>query len=466
MLSVLQFVDCKYWRGIIFRRTQPELRDPGGLFDEAMDLYMSLPKEYRPVAKMLDLSFTFPSGAILKLAGMEHDKDRMRWHGSQLTWVAWDELCTFSEVQYWYLMSRLRSKSKYPTMVRATMNPDPDSFVYDIIQWWIDPESGFPIEDRCGVIRYYIRRDGELVWGDTAQELKDKFGDDVRPVSFSFIGATIFSNPVVLENSPDYLADLESLKRVDRDRLLHGSWTAREEASGYFKREWLIKEHRIPQDAISTRCWDKSSSEVCEKEKHPDFTASIKMYKDSNGEFWITGEYDTKYNFDPNDTELFGKFRHRPGKRDKIIEKQAWFDGFDTIILLPQDPGSAGKTEFVESARKLTALGFTVKKDPGVTTQSKLQKFLPFSAACENQLVHIVESTFPNKKTLDAFYKELESFDLTQNIRSSRKRKDDIVDVCSGNFNYLSKSIVIPKFTLPSSGINNNIRKLKSQVTA
>lgn len=440
----MQYVDCPYWRGVIFRRTQPELRDPGGLYDEATDLYMSLPIEHRPTTKSQDLSFTFPSGAVLKLAGMEHDKDRMRWHGSQLTFVAWDELCTFSDIQYWYLMSRLRSKSKYPTMVRATMNPDPDSFVCDIINWYIDQETGFPIEERAGVIRWYIRKDGELVWGDSEQELIDKYGKDTRPVSFSFIPAKIYDNPVVLKNNPQYLADLESLKRVDRDRLLHGSWTAREESSGYFKRDWLIKETRIPNNALSTRCWDKSSSEVSEKESRPDYTASIKMYKDNNGEFWITGEYDPEHNFDPVDKDLYGKFRHRPGARDSIIEKQAEYDGKDTIILLPQDPGAAGKTEYIESAKKLINLGFIVKKDPGVTTQSKLQKFLPFSAACENQLVHIVESTFVNKHTLELFYKELESFDLTQKVRSTRARKDDMVDVCSGNFNFLSAEKITP----------------------
>lgn len=428
---------------MIFRRTQPEIKDPGGLFDEAIQLYSSLPKEHRPTWRLQDLSFKFPSGAVLKLAGMEYDKDRMRWHGSQITAVFWDELCTFTEVQYWYLMSRLRSKSKYPTMVRATMNPDPDSFVLDIISWWIDPETGFPIEERAGIIRYYIRKDGQLVWGDTKEELKEKYGDSVRPVSFSFIPAKIFDNPVVLKNNPDYLADLESLKRVDRDRLLHGSWSAREDASGYFKRDWLIKERRIPDNAISSRCWDKSSSEVSEKESRPDFTASIKMYK-KDGEFYITGEYNTEHNFDPVDKDLFGKFRHRPGKRDSIIQKQAEYDGYDTIILLPQDPGAAGKTEFVESAKKLVNLGFIVKKDPGVATQSKLQKFLPFSSACENQLVHIVESTFPNKHTLEAFYKELESFDLVKNTRSTRARKDDMVDCCSGNFNYLSQEKNIP----------------------
>ena len=440
LISVLQYVDCPFWRGVIFRRTQPELRDPGGLFDEAMALYMSLDEKDRPIPKLQDLSFKFPSGAILKLAGMEHDKDRMRWHGSQLTWVAWDELCTFSDVQYWYLMSRLRSKSKYPTMVRATMNPDPDSFVFEIIGWYINQETGFPIEERAGVIRWYIRRDGELMWGDSKQELKDKYGENVRPVSFSFIPATIKDNPVVLKNNPDYIADLESLKRVDRDRLLHGCWTAREEASGYFKREFLHKEDSIPLNAICCRAWDKSSAVPTEKEKFPDFTASIKLYKTPEGEYFISGEAHPE-NRDDYDKEMFLKFRAKPGRRDLIIQKQALFDGSDCVVVLPQDPGQAGATEYVESAKKLAGQGIIVKKDPVVSTKSKLQKYSPVAAAIENGFVHIVESTFTNKHTLEAFLKENESFDGS---RSTRKRKDDWPDTLATAYNFLSQEIYVP----------------------
>jgi phage terminase large subunit-like protein len=462
LLMILQFVDCPHWRGVIFRRTQPEIKDPGGLFDEAMQLYMSLPEKFRPTAKIQDLSFKFPSGAVLKLAGMEYDKDRMRWHGSQLSFVGWDELCTFSDIQYWYLMSRLRSKSKYPTMVRGTMNPDPDSFVLDIISWWIDPETGFPIEERAGIIRWYIRQNGELIWGDTKEELKKKYGDKVRPVSFSFIPATIYDNPVVLENNPDYLADLESLQRVDRDRLLHGNWLTREKSSVYFKRDDLNKLDRVPSEAVCVRSWDKASTEPHEGNPYPDYSASIKMYKTTENEFVIAGEWHHS-NRDAQNPNIYGRFRFKPGKRDNLILNQAKFDGDKCIVVLPRDAGGHGETEYIESAKKLAVEGFVVKKDLATNASSKLQKFLPFSASCENHLISIVESTFPNKETLEAFYKELEAF---SGERSGKLRKDDWVDCVATAYNYLCKETVIPNFSLPSCSANSNIIKMKTQINS
>ena len=119
-------------------------------------------------------------------------------------------------------------------------------------------------------------------------------------------------------------------------------------------------------------------------------------------------------------------------------------------------------SEFQDSAKRLAQHGIIVKKDPSVSNLSKLTKFTPVSAAIENGIVSIVESSFP-KRTLEYFYKELEMFDGS---RSKRQRKDESVDILATAYNYLSKSIVIPKFTLPTSGINSNIRQLKRQVTA
>ena len=39
--------------------------------------------------------------------------------------------------------------------IRATCNPDADSWVADFLSWWIDPESGHPIRERAGVLRYF-----------------------------------------------------------------------------------------------------------------------------------------------------------------------------------------------------------------------------------------------------------------------------------------------------------------------
>jgi phage terminase large subunit-like protein len=129
-------------------------------------------------------------------------------------------------------------------------------------------------------------------------------------------------------------------------------------------------------------------------------------------------------------------------------------------VVFSQDPGQSGVTEFTESAKKLIIHGIKVVKDPMPTQNSKLTRYTPFSSACENGLVYIVESTF-TKESLEHFHKENESFD---GERSSRTRKDDIPDACASAFNWLCKARIVKlvarnqsnSATLASKALGNN----------
>jgi len=228
------------------------------------------------------------------------------------------------------------------------------------------------------------------------------------------------------------------------------------EAAGHFKRQWLNRLDKLPLEGQRVRGWDKAQTKPSEANRYPDFTACCGMMKTMNGEYVIYGDHHE--NNKDEDLGYYGKFRERSGKREQIILQQALHDTEETIIVLPQDPN--GQAEFQESAKKLIQHGFTVRKDPSKSTAGKLIRFSPFSACCENGLVSIVESTF-DPKSLEIFYKELEDF---TGERSTRSYKDDWSDSVSTCFNFLSKATVIPMFTLPKSGTNSNLRRLKAQV--
>lgn len=65
--------------------------------------------------------------------------------------------------------------------VRATCNPDADSWVAEFISWWIDPETGFAIPERAGVLRWFIRIGDTIIWGDSPEEL----AHHVNPIDVS-----------------------------------------------------------------------------------------------------------------------------------------------------------------------------------------------------------------------------------------------------------------------------------------
>ena len=352
----------------------------------------------------------------------------------QFTFIGVDEACQFEWEQLDYMMSRLRSESKYRSRMVMSCNPDSDHKIREMNEWHLD-EEGYPIQERDGVVRYFIRIDGDFIWGDTIEILKERYGEKVRPLSFTFISATIYDNPPMRLANPDYEAFLEGLGPVDKAQLLHGNWNVRAEGANYFKRANLIKLDRRPLNAIWARGWDKASQEPTIHEKSPDYTAGVKLGKCPDGFYYLVGDHidDNK----DTDSNVYGRFRKRPGERDKIIAKQGHYDGDDCHIVLPIDPGAAGKVEYQESAKKLLAEGLPVKVDPVPNNKNKLSRFEPFASAVEAGLVRVIPNTFSTIESLNKLYDELEKFDGT---RSTRSRKDDFVDSIATAFNYLCQT--------------------------
>lgn len=146
---------------------------------------------------------------------------------------------------FWYLLSRNRSVSGIAPYVRATCNPDPDSWVARLIEWYIDQETGLPIPERAGVLRYFIRYNGNMIWGDSKAEVREKAGyifkqfpEDVNPddliKSFTFIPGSIYQNEILRKANPGYLANLLSQDEAIRAQLLEGNWKVRQDNLSLF----------------------------------------------------------------------------------------------------------------------------------------------------------------------------------------------------------------------------------------
>lgn len=88
---------------------------------------------------------------------------------AQISSVVFDELCHFEESQFLYLLSRLRTKAKMKPVARATMNPDPDSWVRKWVDWYLygpgHPEHGRPDPSKQGKIRWFVRDNNDMIWG-------------------------------------------------------------------------------------------------------------------------------------------------------------------------------------------------------------------------------------------------------------------------------------------------------------
>jgi hypothetical protein len=234
LLEPLHYIDkVKGFGGVIFRRTTPQIRNEGGLWDTSMDIFPHVNAKPRESS----LEWVFSHGNKLKFAHLEYEKDKLSWQGSQIPFIGFDELTHFTESQFFYILSRNRSACGVKPYVRATCNPDPDSWVAKIISWWIDQETGFPIKNREGVLRYFVKSGNEYIWGDSYEEVKDKSWHFLEKIveksgldpenfikSITFISGSVYDNKKLLEKDPSYIANLLNQDDDVKAQLFDGNW--------------------------------------------------------------------------------------------------------------------------------------------------------------------------------------------------------------------------------------------------
>jgi predicted phage terminase large subunit-like protein len=264
LLEALRGVSNPNFNAVFFRRTFPMIRNPGGLWDASCQIYSALGARPRESS----LTWLFPGGATIVMRHLKLDSNVFDWQGSEIVYIAFDELTHFTENQFWYLLSRNRSTCGITPYIAATCNPDADSWVRSLIDWWI-AEDGFPIPERSGVVRHFERQAGQLTWFDQPTE-------DSK--SLTFIAASIYDNQALLTKDPGYLKNLKSLPLVDRERLLGGNWNVKATAGKVFRPEWLEVVDTVPQGLQKTvRYWDFAATEKKTKGDDPDFTVGLKL---------------------------------------------------------------------------------------------------------------------------------------------------------------------------------------------
>jgi predicted phage terminase large subunit-like protein len=386
---------------VLFRRTLADAKKPGGTWDQMLRMYGPLGAKPRND----NLSWQFKDGGKIVVGHLEHETTVLDWQGAEVPLLLFDELTHFSRDQFFYLLSRNRSLCGVRPYVRATCNPDADSWVAEFIAWWIDQETGLPIPERGGKIRWFVRINDTLMWADSREELIEKQGADVLPKSVTFVPASIYDNQALMAADPGYLANLMALSVVERARLLGGNWKIRPAAGLYFRREWCEVVDAIPAGLQTVRYWDLAATEKTDS-NDPDWTVGLKLSGTrAGGVYYVTDVV---------------RMRESPGKVETAILNTASADGKSVRIGLPQDPGQAGKSQAETFIRKL--VGYTVAADR--ETGDKVTRFGPFSAQCEAGNVKFLRAAW-NLTLFDA----LEAFPDAAH--------DDDADACSGALNLL-----------------------------
>lgn len=196
LVDPLRFAHRSAHRGLIIRRSMPELRE---LIDKSRELY---PKafpgcKYKEVEKL----WNFPSGAKIEFGFLERDADVYRYQGQAYSWIGFDEITHLpTEFSWNYLASRLRTTdSEITCYMRCTANPGGAGATW-VKKRYIDPSP--PHESFEGA-------DG---------------------LTRKFIPARLQDNPF-LATDGRYEKMLQALPPTQRQQLLEGNWDVAEGAA-------------------------------------------------------------------------------------------------------------------------------------------------------------------------------------------------------------------------------------------
>ena len=406
-MEPLRHINKPTFSAMLFRRTSPPITAPGGVWDEAGNIYPLLgARAYKSPTH----TWIFPSGARVVMSHLQYDDTVYSYQGAQIPLIMYDELSHFSWYQFQYMLSRNRSATVgIKPYIRCTCNPDPDSWIADFISWYIDQETGYPIQERSGVIRWFLVDNDEVQWSDTADELFQRYG--IRPKSFTFISANLHDNKILMDNDPGYLANLNALDQVHREQLLNGNWKIRPAAGLYFRASQFQIVDRIPETIVAIcRAWDLAATEETPQNKSPDKTAGVLTARLRDGRFIVIDARGGCYSA-ANVRQMI-----RSTASEDVMNYRC------NHIGIPQDPGQAGKEQAESYVRFLS--GHTVWTH--TVSGSKIARAEPFAAQVQQGNVLLLRGAWNRE-----YMRELEGFPDAAH--------DDFVDASADAFSFVAK---------------------------
>lgn len=417
-MEPLRHINNPNFNALVLRHVGKQITDPGGLWDTARSIYSYV--DGAITRKTPTLQWIFPSGASVTFSHLTSNDDCDSWQGSQICLIEFDELCHFSEYQFFYMLSRNRSTCGVVPYVRATCNPDADSWVAKFIDWWIDQDTGYPIKERSGVIRWMVRFQGVIHWFDTKEEAlvyAEDCGMDKELVPFAaksvtFIPSSVTDNQALLKTNPGYMTNLLSLTTVDQERLLKGNWKIRNQAGLMFKRSQVnvVPRESILREDIASVCrgWDLAATPE-DSNGDPAYTAGVLMAKLKNGRFAILDVINQRLSAGDVLTLI---------KNTAVADKAAYGQ---IKVRIPQDPGQAGKSQSFYFISQLAGFDISARLESG----DKVARATPVAAQWQHGFFSVASGEWN-----EMYFSQLESF--------PDSKFKDMVDATSSAFDELT----------------------------
>jgi predicted phage terminase large subunit-like protein len=373
LMAALQLVAYPGYNGLLLRRTYRQLNQSNSIMNRAQQWLANTDALWKDI----DKRFTFPSGATITFGNLDSEDDVYQYDSSEYQYIGFDELTSFSERQYTYLFSRLRTTKDNPVPLRMRSASNPGNRGHD----WVKA-------------RFMIGQPPEMLRRDF-------------PTRF-FLPARITDNPHI--RSDEYLASLANLDAVRRRQLLEGDWEI-SPSGNLFRREWFAVVDDWPREVTGVvRAWDDAATR-----DGGDWTVGVLMAMGSTGMVYVIDV--ARIQGSPLDVETL---------KVATAHADAQLTDRRAVVLLQREPGAAGKS-YVDAQMRGPLLGFPVQVER--PTGDKYTRALPMSSAAQAGNIKLVRGRW-NKEFID----ELEQAGPDERLYDH----DDQWDAASSAFNHLA----------------------------
>ncbi|MCK5016772.1 MAG: hypothetical protein KAS32_06830, partial [Candidatus Peribacteraceae bacterium] len=198
------------WRGILFRRTYPELDD---VVNKSRKWFKEIWPEDGPNPAQFNvqkMTWTWRTGETLVFRHMSKENDYWSYHGHAYPWIGWEEITTWPDSGCYKRMFSC-CRSSHPAVakiarVRATTNP------YGPGHNWVKRRFRLPIIGNDRVIGPIIR------------DSKNKAGD-LEPPRVA-VRSSLAENKILLIADPGYIQRIKAAARNEAELAawIDGSW--------------------------------------------------------------------------------------------------------------------------------------------------------------------------------------------------------------------------------------------------
>lgn len=231
---LLGLASTAHKRSIIFRREYPQLKD---LVIRSREILGSTNAQYNGQSMIWR---EIPGSRTLEFGAVQHEEDKRKYLGRAHDLKAFDEVSSFTEAQYRFLIGWARTTvpGQRVRVVVAGNPPTTAEGEWVIQRWapWLDPEHLNPAEP--GELRWFAIVDKEEVECESG-EIFTEDGEEIIPKSRTFIPARVTDNPHLMETG--YTSVLQNMPEPLRSQLLYGDFTIGIEANPWqvIPTEWV-----------------------------------------------------------------------------------------------------------------------------------------------------------------------------------------------------------------------------------